>query len=172
MHVQFLLPRFVWLPPAGKSGPHPFPQSGEVPVVHVVTLSVTPPSTIAVQDVAAPELLPPELPELEPPESVPPDELPPDELPELPPDELPLEDEPPELEPLELEPPELEAVPESSPPPVVEGLLLLLQPVVEVVPARKAPAQIVAIKTALIVVSSILCVGIPTVLENRPLTRC
>jgi hypothetical protein len=132
-------------------------QSGEVPVVHVVTLSVTPPSTMAVHVIPAPELLPPELPELEPPESVPPEEPAPDEPPldELPPDELPPEDEP-EPDPLEPEPPELEAVPESSPGPVVDGLLLLLQPVVEVVPARKAPAQIVAIETALIVVSSFL----------------
>jgi hypothetical protein len=65
-----------------------------------------------------------------------------DELPELP-------DAP--LDPDASSPPEL--VPE------VDGLLLLLQPAIEVAAARPLPANIVAIKTALIVLSSFPCRG-------------
>lgn len=156
VHVQVFVPRFVWLPPAGRSGPQPFVQSGEVPVVQVVTLSVTPPSTATVQDAAAPELLPPEsVPELVPPESVPPELVPPEvEPPEL---------LPPEVPPLEeVEVPELEAAPLESSPPLdppssvltVDGLLLAAQPAAAL-PARRATlAQIVTIEAAFIVVSS------------------
>jgi hypothetical protein len=122
--------------------------------VHVVTLSLTPPSTTVLQSTAVePELLPESVPELEPPESVPPEELLDDE--ELVEDPLelvdpPLEVEPPELLVAPLEP-ELEA---SSPVPEVDGLLLLPQPPMDVATARALPARIVAIKAALIVVSS------------------
>jgi hypothetical protein len=99
-----------------------------------------------------PELLPESLPELEPP-SVPPEVLPDEELVEDPlelVDPLP-EDEPPEL-PVALSEPEASSPPEVVP--VVDGLLLLLQPPTDEATPRPLPARIVAIKTALIVLSS------------------
>jgi hypothetical protein len=83
--MQVLAPRADWLLPAGRSGPQPFEQFGDVPVVHVVTLSETPPSTTVLQSTAPePELLPESVPELVPPE-LPPSELPPELLASLPP---------------------------------------------------------------------------------------
>jgi hypothetical protein len=90
------------------------------------------------------------VPELDPPESVPP--VPDDELVEVPLElVVPLEEEPPEL-PVASDPPEASSPPELVP--EVDGLLLLPQPAIEVAAARALPANIVAITTALIVLSS------------------
>jgi len=168
VQLHVFVPRFVWLPPDGRSGPHPFVQLGDVPTVHVVTLSVTPPSTASVHGAAAPELEASPLeasvvaiPELEP-LLEPPLEL---VVPEL---------EEPELEPL-LEPELASSAPPLLPPlppllllgPVIDGgLLLLLHPAATPQAASQVPRPIIPTESR--VIASLLC----TVLSNVAIRAC
>jgi hypothetical protein len=150
------VPMFGIALPAGILGPQPLVQDTAVVVSQVVTLSVTPPSTANVQSSRVPEELP-VAPDDDPPDDVAPEVVPlvvaPLVVPEVvAPDVVPVADAP------EVEAPELEAVePESAPVfcPVVEGLLLLLQPTMEDVAPKEAAAVTMVIQTAAFIVVSL-----------------
>ena len=169
VQLHVLRPRFVCAPPDGRSGPHPFEQLGDVPVVQVVTLSVTPPSTIVSHEAVAPPVpaspapldAPASLaPEVAASDDEVPDALDPDvddmsEPEVVAPDADPLDPDGPVLA-LDAPLPAGDPLPDDEPLPLVpvDGLLLLLHPIPMLAAASSVPTPTVAIETAFIVASS------------------